>query len=258
MTPSDPIPAATLVLFRDRAGAAPELLVVERAGGMAFAAGALVFPGGRIDPGDRVIAADPARLASGSRLDSEDAAARVAAIRETIEESGLAIAIDPAPDAEQAAGLRAALATGTDFALALERGGWRLDLDALTYFARWCPSFRETRNFDTRFYIAPAPADPHDATVDETENVRLFWASAGAVLEQAARGEAKIIFPTQRNLERLALFASYAEARAHAAVTPIRLIQPWVEERDDGAYLCIPEGLGYPVTAQPMAGLARL
>jgi 8-oxo-dGTP pyrophosphatase MutT (NUDIX family) len=43
------IPAATLILVRDRDGAPPDLLMVERAEGMAFAAGALVFPGGRID-----------------------------------------------------------------------------------------------------------------------------------------------------------------------------------------------------------------
>ena len=51
--PSDePIPAATLVLVRDRPAGPPELLMVERAAGMAFAGGALVFPGGRIDPAD--------------------------------------------------------------------------------------------------------------------------------------------------------------------------------------------------------------
>ena len=53
--PSDPIPAATLVLMRERAGGPPELLVTERTGAMAFAAGALVFPGGRIDEDDRRI-----------------------------------------------------------------------------------------------------------------------------------------------------------------------------------------------------------
>ena len=52
----DAIPAATLILVRDRAGAAPELLMVERAAGMAFAAGAWVFPGGRIDKADEIIA----------------------------------------------------------------------------------------------------------------------------------------------------------------------------------------------------------
>ena len=43
------IPAATLILVRDRPEGPPDLLMVERAEGMAFAAGALVFPGGRID-----------------------------------------------------------------------------------------------------------------------------------------------------------------------------------------------------------------
>ncbi|MFL6801753.1 MAG: NUDIX hydrolase, partial [Sphingomicrobium sp.] len=47
------IPAATLIVARDRAVGPPELLMVERAEGMAFAAGALVFPGGRIDEADR-------------------------------------------------------------------------------------------------------------------------------------------------------------------------------------------------------------
>ena len=67
------IPAATLIVVRDCAGGAPELLMVERAQGMAFAAGALVFPGGRIDDSDR-------SLADEFGMD----AAAVAAIRETV------------------------------------------------------------------------------------------------------------------------------------------------------------------------------
>ena len=53
------IPAATLVVWRDPAPGdpgTPEILVVERSAGMAFAAGAIVFPGGRIDPADRALA----------------------------------------------------------------------------------------------------------------------------------------------------------------------------------------------------------
>jgi 8-oxo-dGTP pyrophosphatase MutT (NUDIX family) len=52
---TEAIPAATLVLFRD-SGAVPELLFVERSKAMVFAGGALFFPGGRIDPGDRALA----------------------------------------------------------------------------------------------------------------------------------------------------------------------------------------------------------
>ena len=80
------IPAATLIVVRDRAGGPPELLMVERAEGMAFAAGALVFPGGRIDEADRA-------LASELGLD----AAAVAAIRETIEETAIPVGLSPLP-----------------------------------------------------------------------------------------------------------------------------------------------------------------
>ena len=45
-TPQTPIPAATLVLFREQADGAPELLFVERAKAMVFAGGALVFSAG--------------------------------------------------------------------------------------------------------------------------------------------------------------------------------------------------------------------
>ena len=49
----EPVPAATLVLMREAKSGPPQLLVMERTGHMAFAAGALVFPGGRIDAEDR-------------------------------------------------------------------------------------------------------------------------------------------------------------------------------------------------------------
>src|SRR4051812_38551483 len=85
------IPAATLILVREPPGAAPELLMVERAGGMAFAAGALVFPGGRIDGADRDLATDM----------GIDAAA-VAAIRETLEETAVPVGLSPLPGAAEA------------------------------------------------------------------------------------------------------------------------------------------------------------
>ena len=71
--------------------------MIERTGPMAFAAGALVFPGGRIDKDDRSSAEGIAAF--------PDAAARIAAIRETIEETGIAPATapQPAPEAQRLA-----------------------------------------------------------------------------------------------------------------------------------------------------------
>lgn len=242
------IPAATLILMRPApAGGPPEILMLERAETMAFAAGALVFPGGRIDPEDHALA---------ERFpDLPDSAARIAAIRETIEETGIAPALRPAADASA---LRQALAEGRDFGASLDEMGLSLDLGALTPFARWCPNFREARRFDTLFYLAEAPAGGtmlHSA--DEKESVHTFWASAGEVLAEIEAGRAKAIFPTRRNLERLARFASLAEAQADAGLHPVAKITPWVEERGGRRFVCIPEGIGYPVTAEPYESARR-
>jgi 8-oxo-dGTP pyrophosphatase MutT (NUDIX family) len=244
----EPIPAATLILMRPaEAGGPPEILMIERADTMAFAAGALVFPGGRIDPGDH-------ELAERVAPDLPDAAARIAAIRETIEETGLAPALRPAPDATA---LRRAIATGDPFGPLLERAGLELDLSALTPFARWCPNFREARRFDTLFFLAEAPEGADRVAADETESVHAFWAPAAEVIAEIEAGQAKAIFPTRRNLERLARFSSLDEARADAARHPVEKITPWVEERGGARFVCIPEGLGYPVTCEPYESARR-
>lgn len=243
----EPIPAATLILMRPgpAAEAPPELLMIERASHMAFAAGALVFPGGRIDPDDHV-------AATALRDAGEDAPARIAAIRETIEETGLAPALAGADASE----IRARLASGESFSALLASLRVTLDLAALTPFARWCPNFRETRRFDTLFYLAAAP-DGAEASADDTETVRILWASARDILAEIASGKAHAIFPTMRNLERLARFASIEEARADALRHPVRKITPWVEERGGELWVCIPDDAGYPVTAERLETARR-
>lgn len=245
------IPAATLVLFRDRPGLPPELLMVERSGGMAFAAGAMVFPGGRVDADDRLLAT---RF---PELEPDDAAARIAAIRETIEESGLCAGLSPVPSAAVLATLRAGLAADTPFSELIAAHGIGFDLAQLTPFARWWPNHKDIRVFDTRFYVARAVADAPEPMVDETENVHALWISASDVLVASDAGKARIIFPTKRNLERLATFGSHAEALAHLAAHPVQIVTPWIEERNGEAHICIPEGLGYPVTSEPLAGAER-
>jgi 8-oxo-dGTP pyrophosphatase MutT (NUDIX family) len=232
--------------MREVAGGPPELLVTERTGHMAFAAGALVFPGGRIDADDH-LAAD---------LLGADAA-RVAAIRETIEETGIAPGLTPPPDAATIAALRRGLADEEPFASLLAAHGLRLDPEALVPFARWCPNFRETRRFDALFFLAEAPADAPEPEISAHEVVRAFWASAASILADIESGRAHAIFPTRRNLERLAGFASIAEARTDAARHPVVTITPWIETRDGAKLLCIPEGIGYPVTAEPLETARR-
>src|ERR1700746_1005759 len=106
------IPAATLIVVRDRGSGPPELLMVERAQGMAFAAGALVFPGGRIDPADRALAQEL----------GIDAAA-VAAVRETIEETAIPVGLLPSVSEEDAISLQGALVADQPFAELLQATG---------------------------------------------------------------------------------------------------------------------------------------
>lgn len=250
---SEAIPAATLVLFRETDDGAAEHLFVERASTMRFAAGATVFPGGRVDPGDRHLAA---RFAE---FEPDDAAARIAAIRETIEESGVAIGLTPSPTEPALTRLRRGLHAGQPFGDLLAAQGLDLDLSLLLPFARWRPNFPEARMFDTRFYLARMPEQGPQASVDATENVRLFWATARFVLDEADGGRVQIIFPTRRNLERLAALGTFDAAVAQAAAlpSPPPMITPFVETREGEEHLCVPEGLGYPVTSQVMRAVKR-
>jgi 8-oxo-dGTP pyrophosphatase MutT (NUDIX family) len=245
MQSSPAIPAATLVTVRERPGSRPALLMVERSEGMAFAGGALVFPGGRIDDRDRAMA------------EGEQGAAKVAAIRETIEETAIPVALSPLPGVDLAIELQRGLLADEPFDSLLERHGLSLELDRLTALARWVPRFHATRRFDTLFFIARAPAGDWQPQVVEGECSGALWISATDALERERAGEARLIFPTRRNLERLALHSSFEAMRADAQAHPIEPISPWVEEIGGENFITIPEGIGYPVTRERLDGLWR-
>jgi 8-oxo-dGTP pyrophosphatase MutT (NUDIX family) len=240
------IPAATLIVVRDRREAAPELLMVERAEGMAFAADALVFPGGRIDQSDRDFA---------NALGIE--AAAVAAIRETIEETAIPVGLTPLPDQEQTLELQRALGADEPFSKLLERSGLAVGAETLTSFARWVPRFHAVRRFDTLFYVAPAPDGDWHPHVIAGECAAATWISAAEVLERERRGAARLIFPTRRTLERLAQHSSFAEIRADAVAHRIDPVTPWVEELNGEKFITIPDDIGFPVTRERLDGLWR-
>jgi 8-oxo-dGTP pyrophosphatase MutT (NUDIX family) len=220
--------------------------MVERAEGMAFAAGALVFPGGRIDEADR-------RLADQLSLD----AAAVAAIRETVEETAVPVALQPAPDAAGALALQNALVADRSFGDILDETGLRVDASTLTPLARWVPKFHAVRRFDTMFFVARAPRGEWQPRTIEGECSGAYWMTAADVLAREQAGQARLIFPTRRNLERLAQHASFDAIRADALAHPVEPVTPWVEERGGERFITIPGHLGYPVTQERLDGLWR-
>jgi 8-oxo-dGTP pyrophosphatase MutT (NUDIX family) len=240
------IPAATLIVVRDRAGGSPELLMVERAEGMAFAAGALVFPGERIDHADRELAKE-----------LELSAAVIAAIRETIEETAIAVGLAPLPDEAETAQLQQALVADESLGDLLKAFGLAIDTEALTPFARWVPRFHAVRRFDTLFYVAQAQGIDWQPRVIEGECAAAAWITAVEVLEREQRGEARLIFPTRRTLERIAQHSTFDQIRADAAAHRIEPISPWAEEVDGEKFIRIPDDLGFPVTRERLDGLWR-
>ena len=248
------IPAATIIIFRDSPdGGAPQVLMTVRSRNMVFAGGMAVFPGGRVDPADF-------ELARGvdAGLAEDEAAHQIAAVRETLEETGLALGLKGEITAESAADARAMLEDKGTLAPVLEAFDWSLDLDQITPFARWFPKNENIpRVYDTRFYLANLGTGAVDIAVDNSENTRLFWTSAQGALDMAETGEIKLIFPTRRNLERLALFDSYEAARAQAEAIPVKTIVPQVDTSSGKAMLTILEDAGYPVTSELLETVAR-
>lgn len=246
-----PIPAATLILLRDVPGSAPLIPMVGRGEHMAFAASRMVFPGGRVDEDDFILAGRADLIVEGAAIEAEELAHRITAIRETIEEIGLAPGIEGLEHVDQLAAIRAQLHEGLPFSLILEQHYLRLDPHSLHPFSRWLPDHKLSRRFDTRFYIARAP-ELGEAVADGTESTHVIWASAADHIASS-----QMIFPTVRNLERIALAQDFAAAVAFAGRYPIDVVTPWIEERDGQRWLHIATHLGYPVDRQLLAEVER-
>ncbi len=250
------MPAATLILLRE-GSSTPEIFMQTRAQTMGFAAGMIAFPGGKVDARDMELAAS--RLVRTQHdLDLTEIAARVAAVRESFEEAGVLLTHGPAIAARTFIEAQPAIAA-RDLAFSdfLARHDHQIDLDVLVPFARWVPPpGLHGKRYDTRFYLARMP-DGVEAGHDGNEATTSWWITPAEAIARADRQEAEVMFPTRRNLERLALFGSIESLIGHALETPIVTVQPEIRVCDDGPHLCIPEGIGYPVTREPLETARR-
>jgi 8-oxo-dGTP pyrophosphatase MutT (NUDIX family) len=235
--PSVPRPAATLLLVRDDPF---EVLMVRRADRGSFAS-ALVFPGGVVEDGDRSDAWLP-HCDGAEGLDVEERALRIAAIRETFEETAILVG-------ENADGACPPLGdvAGRAFLDLVREHRLRLRLDRIMPFAHWVTPDFAPKRFDTHFYVAKAP-NQGEAVCDGAETVALEWASPPDVLARAQAGERSILFPTRLNLGRLAESRDAASALAAAAARPPFTVHPRREAREGGFAMVIPAEAGYAET----------
>ncbi|WP_315784819.1 MULTISPECIES: NUDIX hydrolase [unclassified Bradyrhizobium] len=248
-------PASTVLLLRDSAAAREiELFMMVRHHQIEFNSGALVFPGGSVDRGDREIAGNPELYAGDHGLDAEALGFRIAGVRETFEESGILLA--RRKGAQALIEVEAARAIEAEHRLALceskisfreviEAHGLVLALDALVPYAHWITPEGMPKRFDTWFFLAAAPPDQLGAH-DGRESTDSIWVSPREALAGGEDGRFKLPFPTTRNLIRLGKQASVADALATARDMRVVTVMPvMTKTADGGRELRIPREAGY-------------
>jgi 8-oxo-dGTP pyrophosphatase MutT (NUDIX family) len=197
----EPQAAATVVLLRPGPDGA-EVLLTRRPASMAFAADVFVFPGGRVDPGDRepTFSAGPAGIraaqALGGNLSPDDAlAVHRAAVRELREEAGVALA----------------------------------ELGSLAPIAHWTTPTFMPRRFSTWFFVADLPpgVEPAFAPEEVTEH---RWLTPSAALAQMAVRAIGMWVPTTSVLQRLVEIGATSAADVARAVTFRRVEEPVIVE----------------------------
>lgn len=262
--PAIPVPAATVILLRD-GRISPEVLMLERHSNSVFLPDMYVFPGGRVEDQDHGLAehmtgftADQARAALPVVEEELALGFFVAAIRETFEECGLLLArrrgesklIDAAGATELARHRLEVQEGTTSFRELIEKERLDLAADLLEVHAHWITPDTSPLRYDTIFFSALAPKG-HLALHDGIESTKHIWMRPEDALEQRARQELRMIFPTTCNLETLAGFKNASAALKASGKREVVTVLPVVRERDGKRRLTIPGNAGYATIEEP-------
>lgn len=226
--------AATVMLVRDVAdGDGIEVFMLRRNLHSDFVGGAYVFPGGAVDPADRLddlealcVGRTDADASERLGIDHGGLAYWVAAIRESFEEAGVLLAYDTGAGGHL---VRLAdhdpdtTARFEDHRRAVDHGerrlvevceaeGLRLAVDTIYYFSHWITPEGAIRRYDTRFFVAAAP-DGQVPLHDDREVIANLWIRPQDALARHEAGEFEMIFPTVRSLLALTRFSSAADRK---------------------------------------------
>ena len=112
------------------------------------------------------------------------------------------------------------------------------DADKLVAFSRWITPAVVKIRYDTWFYLVAAPAG-QEARCDGEETVDACWLAPAEALERHAAGGFPLVFPTIKNLERLARFATAQELLTWAAGREVTPVQPRVEGQGEAARIVL-------------------
>lgn len=248
--PVKPRPAATLALLREGSGRL-EVLLLKRTPRARFIPGAYVFPGGRVERSDASVEVAAPPTSAGSevltgRPDSDSqtlhaAAHQVAALRETLEETGILVGGGPRGEGTLSLngdgredGILPALRSGTMTFLEALEGLGRPTLPAsLPLIGHWVTPVQERYRYDTLFFGVQVPTDC-EAVPDGQELVEGLWVTPKEALDRNREGRLPMVFPTLATLEALSPFSDPEEALTALSRREIPRLLPKVEETGEG------------------------
>lgn len=210
-----PVPAASVILLRD---SPLEVLMIRRHAKSTFVPDAWVFPGG-------VVEANDYDHGDGTELGTM----RVAAARELFEESGIWLGA-LLTDADEKR--RTLLAGEITFASLINES--TLDLANLVWTSRWITPVGVPKRFDTYFFLAVAGRDAV-ASAENVEAVEALWITPSEAIEKL-----QIVFPTLKNLEAIAGFASAEELLASRRGADVPTTRPVLVIEDGRKKIILP------------------
>jgi 8-oxo-dGTP pyrophosphatase MutT (NUDIX family) len=117
-----------------------------------------------------------------------------------------------------------------------------LPADELIAYSRWITPKVVPIRFDTRFYLALAPAHS-PPTPDGSETVDADWFQPQRALDMHAGGELPLVFPTIKHLESLLGFNNSAEALEAARSREVKAVEPEVVGEGDEQRIVLPDDL---------------
>jgi 8-oxo-dGTP pyrophosphatase MutT (NUDIX family) len=116
--------------------------------------------------------------------------------------------------------------------------------DELVPYSRWITPEAVSTRFDTRFYLALAPAHS-PPTPDGEETVEARWFKPAEALDLHRNGEIELVFPTIKHLESLLEFATAEDALAAARSREVHPVMPKVVVEGDRPRVVLPGEPGY-------------
>jgi 8-oxo-dGTP pyrophosphatase MutT (NUDIX family) len=123
-----------------------------------------------------------------------------------------------------------------------EEAGIELDVGELVAYSRWITPRVVPIRFDTRFYLALAPAHSPPRP-DGSEAVDAAWFEPQRALDMHQAGDLPLVFPTVKHLESLVGFANAAEALETARRREVKPVEPRVVGEGDDQRIVLPDEL---------------